>query len=337
MSETNRRIVLAKRPEPAVTADCFRLEEAAVPEPGAGELLVRNLWLSADPAMRGWIAAGANYSEPVPIGGVMRSFAVGRVARSNHPAYPEGSYVMGRLGWQDWALSDGATIDRRVDPEEAPLSANLHLLGMTGLTAYLGLTEVGRPQAGETVAVSTAAGAVGSAVGQIAKILGCRTVGFTGSDAKVRACLEDFGYDAAINYKTCDDLAAALAEAAPDGVDVYYDNTSGPVADAVMERITVGARIVVVGTMAIPSSPTPMGPRYARPLLVKRALMQGFLVLDHFDRLDEAAKQLGAWYRAGRIKVREDIAEGLENAPTQLLRLLAGENQGKALVRLAEG
>lgn len=336
MTRTNRRLVVARRPVPALGEDCFRLEEAPVPEPGEGQFLVRVHWLSIDPAMRGWIAEGPNYSPPVPLGGVMRSFTVGRVEASRHPGYPEGTWVAGRQGWQDWALSDGSDIDRAVDPAAGPLSINLHLLGMTGLTAYLGLTEVGRPREGETVAVSTAAGAVGSVVGQVAKILGCRTLGFTGGPAKVKACLEDFGYDAAIDYKAAADLPAALAEAAPDGVDVYYDNTGGPVSDAVMEQLTVGARVVIVGTMAIPSStPPPQGPRYNRALLVKRASMQGFLVLDHFHRLGEAVEKLGGWYREGRIQVREDVAEGLEAAPRQLLRLLSGENQGKALVRLA--
>ncbi|MDF2096220.1 NADP-dependent oxidoreductase [Aquibaculum arenosum] len=335
MTTTNRRMVLARRPVPAVAEDCFRLEESSIPEPGEGQFLVRVHWLSIDPAMRGWIADGPNYSPPVPLGEVMRSFTVGQVTASRHPDFPEGTWVSGRQGWQEWALSDGSDIDRIADPADGPLSYNLHLWGMTGLTAYLGLTMVGQPQAGETVAVSTAAGSVGSIVGQVARILGCRTVGFTGGPAKVAQCLEEFRYDAAIDYKASPDLAADLAAAAPDGIDVYYDNTGGPISDAVMERINVGARIVVVGTMAIPSStPPPQGPRYNRAILVKRARMQGFLVLDHFHRLQEAVDQLGQWYREGRIHVREDVGDGLESAPRQLLRLLAGENEGKALVRL---
>ncbi len=334
-NQINRRLVVAARPDPAVTEACFRLEESAVPEPGNGEVLLRNHYLSIDPAMRGWIAEGPNYSPPVPIGDVMRSFAVGEVIRSQNPTYREGDFLMGRFGWQDWAVADEAAIDRKADPSEAPLTANLHLLGMTGLTAYLGLLDVGMPKAGETVVVSTAAGAVGALVGQIAKIKGCRAVGLTGSDEKVADCLESFGYDAAINYKTTDDLSAALAEVCPDGVDIYYDMTGGPISDAVMGLINVGARIVVVGTMAVPSSPTPMGPRYNRQILVKRAKMQGFLVLDHFDQLDEAARELARWYREGRVTYREDISDGLDTAPSQLLRLLAGENRGKVLVRLS--
>ncbi len=333
-NQINRRVVVAARPSPAVTEACFRLEEAAVPEPGDGEVLLRNHYLSIDPAMRGWIAEGPNYSPPVPIGDVMRSFAVGEVVRSRNANYREGDFLMGRFGWQDWAVANEDAVDRKVDPAEAPLSANLHLLGMTGLTAYLGLLDVGMPKEGETVVVSTAAGAVGALVGQIAKIKGCRAVGLTGSDEKVADCLESFGYDSAINYKTADDLSVALAEACPDGVDVYYDMTGGPISDAVMDLINVGARIVVVGTMAVPSSPTPMGPRYNRQILVKRAKMQGFLVLDHFDRLDDAARELARWYREGRVTFREDISQGLDTAPSQLFKLLDGRNRGKALVRL---
>jgi NADPH-dependent curcumin reductase CurA len=338
MAETNRQMVLARRPGPeGVTPDCFRLEEASKPVPGPGEVLIRVLWLSCDPAMRGWIAEGPNYSEPVPVGGVMRSFTVGRVEASNHPDYPVGCHVAGRQGWQEWAVSDGGDIDRIVDPELAPLSANLHLLGMTGLTAYEGLMQVGRPQPGETVVVSTAAGAVGAVVGQVAKILGCRAVGLTGSAAKVADCTELFGYDAALNYRDCPDsqaLSGALAEACPDGADIYYDMTSGWISDAVMPHLNVGARIAVVGTMAVPSSPPPLGPRVHRDLLVKRATMSGFLVLDHFDKLPEAVERLAAWYREGRIRYLEDVSEGLERAPHALMKLIEGTNRGKVLVRL---
>lgn len=336
----NRRLVLAKRPGPTgVTPDCFRLEQAAVPRPGPGQMLIRVLWLSCDPAMRGWIAEGPNYSEPVPLGGVMRSFTLGRVESSHHPDYPAGTYVSGRQGWQDWAISDGSDIDRVVDPRQGPLSANLHLFGMTGLTAYLGLTDIGRPKAGETVVVSTAAGAVGAVVGQIAGLLGCRTVGITGSPQKVSDCLELYGYDAALNYKdyaTADALSAALADVCPAGVDIYYDMTSGWISDAVMEQITIGARIVLVGTMAMPSNPPPVGPRYSRQMLVKRATMTGFLVLDHFDRLEQAVTTLGAWYREGRLQYREDVTEGLERAPKALMKLLDGSNRGKVLVKVAD-
>lgn len=337
MSEVNRQVVLAERPgRHGVTEDCFRLEVGAKPRPGPGQLLIRNLYLSCEPAQRGWIAAGANYSEPVPLGGVIRSFALGQVAESDDSRWPAGSFVYGRFGWQDWTLSDGRDIDRRVHADDGPLEINLHLLGLTGLTAYLALTEIGRPQAGDTVAVSTAAGAVGSVAGQVAKLLGCRTVGFTGSPEKVRLCLDEFGYDAAIDYRANRDLEAALRGAAPEGVDVFYDNTSGPVADAVMTQLRPGARIAVVGTMAIPSHPVPEGPRWSRAILVSRASMTGFLAFDWKHKFDEAARQLAIWHKEGRIHTRHDVAEGIEQAPGHLLRVLRGENLGKAMVRIAE-
>ena len=220
------------------------------------------------------------------------------------------------------------------------MTAALHVLGLNGITAYFGLLEVGEPRVGETVVVSTAAGAVGSIVGQIARIKGCRAVGITGSASKVRRCLDEFGYDAALDYKAEADLAAALGSACVQGVDVYFDNTGGPIADAVMAHLNVGARIVVCGTMGIADAganePPPQGPRPNRALLVARARMRGFLVLDHMHRADEAVAALAQWLRAGRLRYAEDIVDGLEHAPGALVRLLAGENRGKMLVRLAD-
>lgn len=333
----NRQIRLIARPRPAVTEALFRLEEGPLPQPGPGELLIRVLYLSLEPAMRGWISDAPNYREPLPLDEVMFGFTVGQVAASDHPDYAVGDLVAGRQGWREWAVSDGSDIDRKIAPAAFPVTCHLHLLGLTGVTAYLGLLEVGQPKAGETVAVSTAAGAVGSTVGQIAKIKGCKTLGLTGSPAKVAACKERFGYDDALNYKTCDDLSAAIGAACPEGIDVYFDNVGGPISDAVMEHINVGARIVICGTMGIagtdPDQP-PQGPRYQRQLLVKRARMEGFLVLDHLDRRDQALKDLEAWLEAGRLNYLEDIAEGLENAPAALMKLLAGGNEGKAIVQL---
>ncbi len=335
MTASNRRILLAERPGAAgVTAELFRLDSAARPEPGPGEALVRNIYLSLDPAMRGWISAVANYSEPVPIDGVMRAFAVGQVAASRHPTLKVGDYLYGRFGWQEWALTDGATVERVIEERDLPLTSALHLLGINGCTAWLGLANIGRPKAGETVVVSTAAGAVGSVVGQIAKLKGCRTVGITGGPEKVRTCLTEFRYDAAIDYRG-EDVGAALDKAAPQGIDVYFDNVGGPISDAVMERINVGARIVLCGTMGIPSSPPPQGPRYNRALLVKRALMQGFIIFDHADQLAQARTEIAAWARAGLITTQLDIVQGLEATVPHLLRLLAGKNSGKAIVQVA--
>jgi NADPH-dependent curcumin reductase CurA len=266
----NSRIVLKGRPRGGVVgADLFAGEEAARPEPGPGELLIRVIYLSLDPAMRGWIAEAPNYREPVPLGAVMPGFTVGEVVASRHPDYGAGEFVLGRQGWQAWAVSDGGDIHRKLDPAQGPISAALHVLGHTGLTAYLGLTTVGQPKPGETVVVSTAAGAVGSVVGQVAKLKGCRTVGLTGSPEKVRLCREDFGYDAAIDYKiallpTGQSLSEAIARSCPDGVDVYFDNVGGEIADAVLEHINVGARIVVCGTTGIADvEPGALQPRAA--------------------------------------------------------------------------
>jgi len=339
-TSTNRQILLKSRPAGRITAGLFELAEAPRPSAGSGEMLIRILYLSVDPAMRGWIAAAANYSTPVPLGSPMRSFTLGEVAESNHPDYAPGELVYGRQGWQEWAVSNGSDIDRKVDPADGPLTAALHVLGLNGITAYFGLLDVGEPKAGETVVVSTAAGAVGSVVGQIAKIKGCSAVGITGSAAKVRQCLDEFGYDAALDYKAEGDLAAALGAACPNGVDVYFDNTGGAISDAVIQHLNIGARIVICGTMGIPDvgpgEPPPQGPRPNRALLVARARMQGFLVLDHMRRADEAVAELSDWLREGRLRYAEDIADGLENAPASLVRVLAGGNRGKMLVRVAD-
>lgn len=338
--DRNREVLLVARPDGGVRPACFELRDAVRPEPGPGELLVRVLYLSLDPAMRGWISEAPNYREALPLGQVMIGFTVGQVAVSHHPDYTVGDFVLGRQGWREWALSDGADIHRKVDPGDGPVSTALHVLGHTGLTAYLGLMQIGQPKAGETVMVSTAAGAVGSMVGQIARLKGCRAVGLTGSDDKVALCRDDFGYAAAINYKTAPDLGAAIAAACPAGIDVYFDNVGGPISDAVLERINVGARIIVCGTMGIPDGgpddPPPLGPRPNRQLLIRRARMQGFLVLDHLSQLDRLPAELVGWVRDGSLAYREDRVAGLENAVPALLRLLAGENRGKMIVQVAE-
>ncbi len=337
---TNRQILLKSRPAGRVTADLFELAESPRPSAGSGEMLIRVLYLSVDPAMRGWIAESANYSKPVPLGSPMRSFTLGEVVESNHPDYAPGDLVYGRQGWQEWAVSDGSDIDRKLGPDEEPVTAALHVLGLNGITAYFGLLDVSEPKEGETVVVSTAAGAVGSVVGQIAKIKGCRAVGIAGSAEKVRQCTDEFGYDAAVDYKEEADLAAALGAACPNGIDVYFDNTGGAISDAVMPHLNVGARIVICGTMGIPDvgpgEPPPLGPRPNRALLVSRARMQGFLVLDHMHRADEAVAELSQWLHEGKLRFAEDIVDGLENAPAALVRLLAGGNRGKMLVKVAD-
>ncbi|UCH47976.1 MAG: NADP-dependent oxidoreductase [Betaproteobacteria bacterium] len=331
----NRQVRLKGRPQGIPQAEHFEIVEAAVPEPGEGQVLVRNIYLSVDPAMRGWIVDKVGYSAPVAIGEVMRSFASGRVELSHHPDFAVGDLVTGMFGWQDYAVVDGKAIQRKISELDLPLSTSLGVLGLNGITAYFGLLEIGQPKSGETLVVSTAAGAVGSCVGQIGKTLGCRTVGIAGGVNKKRLCLDEFGFDAAIDYKS-EEVDAALAKACPDGVDVYFDNTAGPISDAVLKHLRLGARVAICGTASIASwDPIPQGPRVERHLLVKRARMQGFVVFDFAQRYDEARTKLAEWLRNGTIKYREEILEGIETAPDAIAGLYRGENLGKRLIQLA--
>jgi NADPH-dependent curcumin reductase CurA len=332
----NRQIVLSRRPERLPEPSDFELRAGEVPSPSDGEVLVKTLQLSIDPAMRGWVVDTPNYMEPVPVGSVMRSFGVARVERSRHPDYAAGDLVVGAPGWQEWAVLGESELYWRVAPEQAPLSAALGVLGITGLTAYVGMVEIGRPRAGETVVVSTAAGAVGSVAGQLAAIAGARVVGITGSDAKCRICLDDFGFDACLNYRDTPDLGAAIAEACPDGVDVYFDSVGGAMLDAVLEHANIGARIPICGTISQLPGHQATGPRVERRLLVQRALMHGFLATDHFHRAEELTGRLAEWLDAGRLRHREQIYDALASAPEALADVLAGRNLGKAVVRVAE-
>jgi hypothetical protein len=331
----NRQVILSSRPTGIPQAEHFRIVETPVPVPAEGQVLVRNLYLSVEPAMRGWVNAVANYSEPVAIGAVMRSLAIGRIEVSHDPGYAPGDIVTGLFGWQDYAVVPARGIDRKLDPTRLPITTALGVLGLNGLTAYFALLDIGQPRAGETVVVSTAAGSVGSCVGQIAKIKGCRTVGIAGGPVKTRQCLDDFGYDAAIDYKAAG-LEAALDAACPKGIDVYFDNTSGPISDAVLRRLAVGARVIICGTASIASwDPIPQGPRVERHLLVKRARMQGFLVFDYVRQYAQARQELEGWVREGLIRYREDILEGLDKAPDAIAGLYRGDNLGKRLIRIA--
>ncbi len=330
----NRQVVLRARPLGIPQAEHFEIREAPAATPRDGEFLIRNLYLSVDPAMRGWVNAAANYSDPVGIGEVMRSIAVGEVVASRHPDYAPGELVCGMFGWQEVAISDGGNVWFKHDLAAGPATTALGILGLNGITAYFGLLEIGRPKPGETVVVSTAAGAVGSAVGQIARIQGCRSVGITGSDEKVALCRDAFGYDEAIDYRSAD-LDAALDAACPQGIDVYYDNTAGAISDAVYRRLNVGARCVVCGTAAVASwEPWPEGPRIERHLLVKRASIRGFVIFDFAERYGEARTQLAAWLREGKLAYREEMLAGIEQAPGPIARLYAGANLGKLRIRL---
>jgi NADPH-dependent curcumin reductase len=333
----NRRVLLKSRPVGVPQKEHFEIVETPVPTAREGEFVVRNAFLAVEPAMRGWVNAVGNYSEPVGIGEVMRSFAAGEIVESRHPDYSVGEQVMGMFGWQDHAVSDGRSVVRRVarDPD-LPLSTSLGVLGLNGITAYFGLLEVAPPKSGEAVVVSTAAGAVGSCVGQIAKIMGCRAVGIAGGQPKVALCRDVFGFDAAIDYKADGDLGRALKDACPAGIDVYFDNTSGPISDAVLGQLNVGARVAICGTASVASwDPVPLGPRVERHLLVKRARMQGFLVLDYSRRYGEAIDQLSRWVKDGRIAYREEYLDGIEAAPDAIAGLYRGENLGRRLIRLS--
>jgi len=333
-NDRNQQVVLISRPEGIPQAENFELRDADMRDPADGEFVVRNLYLSVDPAMRGWVSSVANYSEPVALGDVMRSIAVSQVIESKHPDYAVGDHLCGMFGWQEYAICDGSETWFPINAEDGPVTTSLGILGLNGITAYFGLLDVCAPQAGETVVVSTAAGAVGSAVGQIAKIKGCKTVGITGSDAKVELCRNEYGYDAALSYKD-PDWIAKLDEACPDGVDVYFDNTAGAISDAVYAKLNMGARVSICGTASISSwEDWPQGPRVERHLLVNRARMQGFLIFDYADRFGEARKQLAAWIKSGDLTYREEILEGLAQAPGAIDRLYKGLNQGKLLIRV---
>ncbi len=299
-----RQIILKSRPAGIPQAENFGFAEAKIPELADGQILVRNEYLSVDPAMRGWVSAVANYSTPVGIGEVMRSFASGKVVASKHKDYAEGESVTGLFGWQDYAVVDAGAITRKVMETDLPLSLSLGVLGLNGITAYFGLLDNGLPRPGDTVVVSTAAGAVGSAVGQIAKLMGCRTVGIAGGPTKTKLCLDEFGYDVAIDYKAARSIDEQLADACPDGVDVYFDNTSGPISDAVMARLSVGARV------------------------------SGFIIFDYQHRYMEAVKRLAEWVRDGKLRYREEISDGIEHCPPAIAELYRGENLGKKLIRL---
>ncbi len=331
-----RQILLRQRPKGAPEEGDFEMVESPVPEPKPGELLVRALYLSLDPYMRGRMSDRASYAQPVQIGEVMTGGVVGRVAASRRDRFREGDIVEGLLGWQDYALSNGKGL-HRVDPGLAPISTALGILGMPGLTAYFGLLELGKPKPGETVVVSAASGAVGGIVGQIAKIKGSRAVGIVGSEAKLRYIREELGYDAGINYRAAKDLAAELRASCPGGVDIYFDNVGGAITDAVIPQINLRARVIICGQISQYNLDKPeMGPRLLWHLVRARARMEGFLWFDYAERYSEGIAQLAQWLKEGRLKYKEDVTTGLENAPRQLIGLLQGENFGKALIKIAD-
>ena len=330
----NRQWQLARRPEGLVSVEDFRLVEAPAPEPADGEALVRNLYLSIDPTQRGWMA-GDTYLPAVKIGEVMRSFAVGEVAESRHPALKPGQLVQGLFGWQDWAVARPGTPSSPTPvPSGVPLETAMSALGLTGITAYFGLLDVGRPKPGETVVVSGAAGATGSVAAQVAKISGCRVIGIAGGPEKCAYLTGELGLDGAVDYRA-PDVGKALRALCPKGIDVFFDNVGGPVLDVVLAQLALRGRIVLCGGIAHYNDSLPSrGPANYLALVVKRGRMEGFLVLDYLPRAGEAVAALAGWLREGRLTDRVDVVHGLENAPAALLRVFEGKNQGKQLIRL---
>jgi NADPH-dependent curcumin reductase len=330
----NRRIVLRRHPVGMPKSDDFDLVESPLPSPGDGEVLCRTIYLSLDPYMRGRISGVRSYAQPVEAGQVIVGATVGEVIESKHAGLARGDIVLGYDGWQSHAVAKGGAL-RKLDPKQAPISTALGVLGMPGMTAYVGLLDIGQPKPGETVVVSAASGAVGSAVGQIARIKGARAVGIAGSQDKCDYVVRELGFDNCVNYKT-GDLAAALRAACPGGVDVYFENVGGDVLRSVMTLLNQNARIPLCGLIseynATESTPGPN----LRPLLFNRVLLKGFIVSDHLARLGEFLKDCGGWLREGRLKHREDIVIGLEKAPEAFIGLLQGKNFGKLLVRVGE-
>ena len=332
-AQTNRQFLLAKRPVGAATRDTFTYQEVPVGNLADGQVLVRNEYLSLDPAMRGWMNEGKSYIPPVAIGEVMRALGVGQVIASNTPKFAVGDYVNGALGVQDYFLGEPRGF-YKVDPKLAPLPRYLSALGMTGMTAYFALLDTGAPKAGETVVISGAAGAVGSIAGQIAKIKGCRVVGIAGGADKCKFLLEELGFDAAIDYKH-EDVPAALKRECPKGVDVYFDNVGGDILDAVLSRLALKARVVICGAISQYNNKEAVkGPANYLNLLVNSARMEGMVVMTYAPRFAEAAAEMGGWLASGKLKSKEDIVSGLQTFPETLLKLFSGENFGKLVLKV---
>jgi NADPH-dependent curcumin reductase CurA len=327
-----RQIVLAARPHGRPKPSDFRLEETTIPTPSAGQVLLRVQYLSLDPYMRNRMDDRKSYAKPVPLGGVMDGESVATVIASKHPGYSEGDIVLAQTGWRTHELSDGADL-RKLDPAVAPVTTRLGVLGMPGHSAYVGLLDIGQPKADETVVVSAASGAVGSVVGQIAKIKGCRVVGIAGGEAKCRYVTNELGFDACVDHRAAD-FAAALARACPNGIDVDFENVGGPVLQAIWPLLNNFARVVVCGLVAhYNDAAPPPGPDF-RYVLAKRLTVRGFIILDHSARFGDFLRDVSAWLREGRIKYREDIVDGLEHAPNAFIGMLEGRNFGKLIVRV---
>jgi NADPH-dependent curcumin reductase len=335
MSTLNHKFELAARPVGMPKRTDWAYKEEPVREPGEGELLIKILYISLDPAMRGWMNEGKSYITPVEIGAVMRAGALGRVTASKNPKFAVGDCVYGAFGVQEFAISNGNGITK-VNAGAVPLPVFLGTLGMPGMTAYFGLLDIGQPKPGETVVVSGAAGAVGTVVGQIAKIKGCNVVGIAGGAQKCNYIVKELGFDAAIDYKS-EHVRKSLQKHCPKGIDVYFDNVGGDILDAALTQLARGARVVICGAISQYCNTSPIkGPSSYLSLLVNRASMKGMVVFDYADRYPEAGREMAAWMAAGKLKSREDIVEGLETFPETLLKLFKGENTGKLILKLVD-
>ena len=335
MATINHQFRLAARPVGMCKRTDWNYVEEAIRQPGDGEVLVRTLYLSLDPAMRGWMNEGKSYIPPVQIGEVMRAGGVGVVMASKHPGFATGDPVYGSLGIQEYATLDGKHLSK-VDASAAPLPVYLSVLGMPGMTAYFGLLDIGRPQPGQTVVVSGAAGAVGTVVGQIAKIKGCRAVGIAGGQQKCDFLTQELGFDAAIDYKS-GDVKKSLRQHCPQGIDVFFDNVGGDILDAALTQLARKARIVICGAISQYNTTTGVrGPSNYMSLLVNRASMTGMVVFDYADRYQLAMGEMAGWMAAGQLKSREDIVSGIESFPETLLKLFHGENLGKLVLKVAD-
>ena len=336
----NRRWFLKQYPEGMPTLDNWTMDEQRVPDPGPGQILVKAKWLSVDPYMRGRMSPATNYTKGVEIGELMQGGGVGEVVASNHPKWKAGDIAESMsFGWQEWSVLtpdvSGPAGVNRIDPNLAPIESSLSWLGMPGITAYFGLLELGRPRPGDTVVVSAASGAVGQLVGQIAKLAGCRAVAIARNDDKLKWC-QELGFDVGINYKKATDLTQAVKEASCGGVDVFFDNTAGAIHDAVMKNLRTGARVVICGRVALAGQfgKPDIGERFMGQLIVTRASIHGFLAFDWWHRREEALQRLSEWQRAGKIRFKEDVLDGIERMPEAFLRLLSGKNFGKQIIRI---
>lgn len=330
-------ILLKERPKATPEISNFEFKEEEVASLSKGEVLLKSIYISVDPYLRGRMRDEESYVEPFQVNEPITSAIIAKVEKSNNENFKEGEYVLGNLAWKEYQIAKTENL-RKVDPEQASLSAYLGILGMTGLTAYFGLTEIGEPKEGETVLVSGAAGSVGSAVGQIAKIYGCKTIGIAGSDEKIEIIKDEFNFDEGINYKTTNNMQEAIANAAPNGIDVYYDNVGGDILDAAMRNINRNGRVINCGAISqYNKEETPKGPRVEGILIKKSVKMQGFTINNDFgDRLQEGTKKMAQWMQEGKLDHKETIREGFKNVPQAFIDLFSGENKGKMFVKVAE-